>query len=473
MDAQLSQLFPIALSSTHHAQIREHLHSVRVGVVDSLLSNLDTPATAQRLGPRVGELHAFLSGLLELSAQSPERFGEIFGHWSLGLMLGSLMGPNPRDDFQRDQLLSNICALRLTQALEDKGSQGRFTTTSDFYDLLRDRRVRVQGADPKRVQWELAQGAVTLRAEGAQEPFAKLPLPLATPGLAPHVSLEPLPRSEPWGVPIVDNRRLLSLLGSEQHDPDTGEPTAGWEPLTMKESTTAAHGIIKDLWPEVLDWAGALLTAFVDMNAPPRKSVHRSASYGAGSPIFLTRVDTPFKHAEDVVHELQHQRMFLTLNTSDYGLWHDSRQIFVSPYRSDPRPLQGLHLGIHAFLAVNRFRLRVMERMGFTPERRHHLFNLHRTNLFSFRTMLEHEQLSAHGRAVFVEYARELISQHKLIEAFVTPEMNEAFNRRMGEHTDKVRASGAALVNDSPDYMNWEQTVEKSIRFVKDEGGTL
>jgi hypothetical protein len=199
--------------------------------------------------------------------------------------------------------------------------------------------------------------------------------------------------------------------------------------------------------------------------------VHRSASYGPASPIFVTRVDDPFKHAGDIVHELQHQRMHLIMDTSAFGKWNDPTQNTASPYRSDPRPIRGLHLGIHAFLAVNRLRLRQHARAESPDEHYRYLLNAHRINLFTFRTLLEFEDIRPHGRPMFAEYARELIAQHELIEPMASREMSETFDTHMRAHIQAVAGRASEkILNTGPEFMDWAEIAKIAARYAEREG---
>ena len=92
-------------------------------------------------------------------------------------------------------------------------------------------------------------------------------------------------------------------------------------------------------------------------------------------------------HAEDVVHEVQHHRLLLFASETHFKTWNDLRQIYVSPYRPDPRPLRGLYIGLHAFLAVNKLKKRLLEEGGAPENLIPEVIDTHYKNLFVFRTI--------------------------------------------------------------------------------------
>ncbi|MCP3102943.1 HEXXH motif-containing putative peptide modification protein [Myxococcus sp. K15C18031901] len=463
-------LYPVALDASMQSQVGERIRTFRATTMDSLLGQLQTPETSARLGAeRASCVQGFINELLELAQHAPEQLTELMSHWGSFALLNAISAPATRVETQLDNLLGNLQALLIGRYLRGQGisPQVRFTTPPRAYDLRRNVLLEVPGAAAgQKVEWSFSQGSLALRHGDTTLPATALPL-----GAGGPVSERPLTWSKSWNIPLIDENALLGITGTTPQELQKEVADPDFRPLSLHDSAEAAYTIVRDLWPEMLDWSPQLFTALVDMNGPPTRHVHRSASYGPGSPIFVTRVDDAFKHAEDIVHELQHQRMSLIMDTSAFGTWDDPRQIAASPYRSDPRPLRGLHLGIHAFLAVNRLRLRQHARAGFPADRFRYMLNAHRTNLFSFRTLLHHEDIREHGRPMFAEYARELVAQHELIEPMVTREQNESFDHHMREHIAAVAGRASEkLINMSPEYMDWNETARLAARYAEKEG---
>ena len=151
-----------------------------------------------------------------------------------------------------------------------------------------------------------------------------------------------------------------------------------------------------------------------------------SGSFGPGQPIYLSRVTKPLLHAEDLIHEVQHLRFSLTVSAEEwFGRWNDRQNVFISPYRSDLRPVAGIHLGLHAFFAVTEFGLRTLNKPSLGQVSLRWLYETHLRNLFAFHTIASHEILSSDGKAYYRELGRGLGSQHRRIEALIGPAQQE------------------------------------------------
>lgn len=460
-------LFPTPLDKEGKARARGVLNSRLAGNLDRLLGLLQRPESLSRVGDRAQEMRSLFAEVLELSTSAPDSFSEFLGHWSTAFLLGQLLGTEPLDARLVDQLLGNVTALLICLRLEGAipASAARFITPQTFYCLARGVRlqVRVPSTSAGRVVWEFSDSRVSLWLEGAPVPFAQVPLPLR--GEGSFIAATPLPISRRWGVPVVEDCELLGVLGSHvSQAPVDAAARHGWHPMPLVESLDAAHATLAELWPEVLDWGEVLLPAYVDMGGASNRWVRGSSSYGAGSPIFLSPVEQAFKHAEDIVHELQHVRMSLLFDTSGFGSWEDLSLRFFSPYRSAPRPLNGLHLGIHSFLAVNRLRLLAGRKAPLESTLRNQLLATHRRNLWAFRTVLEFEQIAPHGRPLMAAMARELVVQHGEIEPMVDAGVSERIDDEFRTRAAAVQAR-APVLNTSRPYMAWEQIIEIATRY--------
>lgn len=273
---------------------------------------------------------------------------------------------------------------------------------------------------------------------------------------------EDLPRVPSWGIPIFER---IEELGMREILPAADDPGylgyQDFRPLTLAESLEGAHRLLQEIWPAEIAWAKVLVPAFVDLGGPPSPVVHRSETYGANSPIFLSKADVPLTHAMDVVHELQHIRLNLLLPATAFGGWNDRRQRFISPYRKDPRPSRGLVLGLHAFVAVNEVGLRAARSAGFTEGLAKSMFQTHRMNLFTFRTLLEHEELEEPGRRLLSEIAAALAAQHAEIEAAAPAGSPAKLDQGMRKHCATVKANAVELgtgelLNAGEEYFDWD-----------------
>jgi hypothetical protein len=240
-------------------------------------------------------------------------------------------------------------------------------------------------------------------------------------------------------------------------------PSAGKEGtcLPLAESLGLAAERFATLWPEIVVWARVMVPVYVDQGTPGDLNTHYSASTGCGSPIFFGRGVDPFRHAEDLVHELQHSRFLLLTPTRAFGSLSNREARFASAYRRDPRPLRGLLLGLHAFLGVNELRLRALRAGQSDAVDRRVLLKSHRANLFAFRTLARHDHIAPEGQALFAAFGAALAEQDEAIESAVTDEMKRTFDAGLAEHIAAAQqAAGAPLDNVAPEYRNWKAIVE-------------
>lgn len=272
-------------------------------------------------------------------------------------------------------------------------------------------------------------------------------------GVAPETA-------ERWRLPCFDD---VEALGLERFDPDPGDPRyrpePGWTALSFTGGLDSAHDLLAELWSEEIDWLTAMVPAFVDMGGPPSRWVHRSGSYGAGSPIVLSKVDEALKHAEDLVHELQHERFHLLADVATLPCWNDRRQVYVSPYRSDPRPLRGVLLGIHAFVAVNELRLRAAAAGVESEKLAERLLNTHLLNLFAFRTLHDHERFEGAHRRLFADLAAALVRHHPAVLELAPPGALTSCHAAIVRHAERLRGV-EGIRNLGPEVLAWSDIAE-------------
>lgn len=478
MEKILSLSFP-ALSVEDKVRLRQIIRAQRAQTLNDVLGKAKSPELSERLGARVPEIQRFLAELVSLFKQNPDLFWQVLDRWPAPFLLSRLMldPEGPDDPDHLDQLVSNLNAIMLFERLcgsAPADAPATYVTRSDecgrVHGLMHGMALefRGEGFRKKEIQWDCAPGEISVRFVGQAEPEFTIPLPVRDnpyfqfiPGAtAEAVSFPVIKETAVFGKPVTRN------IGAYPLDDDgVNNNEAGWRPLPLHDSLTQAQGVIKELWPEALDWAEALIPAFVDMGAPPGP-VRFSSSYEPGSPIFMSRIDDPLIHAEDVVHEVQHHRLFLFAGTPHFKSWTDRRQLYVSPYRPDPRPLRGVLIGMHAFLTVNELkRRRLVERKETSEQLVREMADIHYKNLFAFRTVLEHEEFGELGRELFKQMGRFLASHHEVVRSRATPGLELPFQEQVASHIAAVQTGTPELKNTSPGYRDWDETARLAAAF--------
>lgn len=473
METILNFSFP-QLSVEDEVQLRRAIRAQRAQVLNNTLEKAKSPELLERLGERVLGVHAFLGEMIFLSSANQDLFWQVTDHWSTSFLLSRLFDQQgPTDPAQLDKLISNLNGLLLFERLLNGAPgerSGFYTTHADahgrIHGLLHDFSLEFkdEGFRGKTVEWSCSPAEAAARIAGEDEPEFTIDLPMRD---NPFVALVPLASSETTGFPVLEETvvwgRPKTLL--EGNYENSENPEAGWNPLTLKESIAKAQVVIRNVWPEAFGWVETLIPAFVDMGAPPSKSMRFSSSYDPGSPIFMSRVDNHLAHAEDVLHEIQHHRLLLFADTPHFKCWRDFRQIYASPYRQDPRPLRGLIIGVHAFLTVNELKKRVHEQEGGSDSLHRDMTETHYMNLFAFRTILEHEEFGDYGKQLFGQMARALAEHHTFIRSVATPDMGDFAERKILDHIAVVEKQSSEIQNTSPLYRNWDETARLAASY--------
>lgn len=474
MEKILSFSFP-PLSIEDKVQLRRVIRAQRAQTLNDILGKAKSPEMLERLGERVSEIHRFLGEMVMLSKQNPDLFWQVLDRWPAPFFLSRLMldPEGPDDPDQLDQLVSNLNALLLFERLcgsTPPDTHATYVTRTDehgrVHGLLHNASVefRDEGFRKKVVQWDCTPTEVSVRFVGRECPAFTVPLPIQDNPFFHFVSVA---SAETVSFPIITETTVFGkpvtrFIGAYSRD-DNGE--TAWNPLTLDDSLTQAQEAIKELWPEALDWAETLVPAFVDMGVPPGP-IRFSSSYEPGSPIFMSRIDNPLIHAEDVVHEIQHHRLFLFAGTPHFKSWRNLGRFYVSPYRPDPRPLRGLIIGMHAFLSVNELkRRRLVERRENSELLVREMVEIHYKNLFAFRTILEHEEFGELGRELFKQMAQTLTEHHAVVRSKATPMSEEPFQELVADHVAAVQKESSELKNITLEYRNWDQTARLAADF--------
>jgi HEXXH motif-containing protein len=331
-------------------------------------------------GERDGPLEAWAGGIAALLRDDQDRGRALLEHWSVEFLLARAASGTSRAH-------GDLACGLLGVALRD-GAPALRATVAVRVD--RDGAVPCHPAGARVVvapgapagPFELDAG----RANGARLPFAR-------------------PRG--WNVPVVPDDPAASLVA----EAFGSAPPADRDAVpALADELDAAAEILAMLWPDTIAWLELLVPAFIEV-APVARGQTLSGSFGPGRPVYLSASGDPFALAENLVHELQHLRLGLHAMEAYATRWNDEGAAFASPYRPDPRPLRGLHLGLHAFLAVNELRLRAAARGTDAPRRLRDAARSHDLNLDAHRTLARHERFSPAGERYWDEVGAVLAAQ--------------------------------------------------------------
>jgi hypothetical protein len=447
----------------------------RFQTLKDILAKAKSGQLAGDLGSRAAEVCHYLSELVSLSKQAPERFWQFLDFWATPFCISRLAYTDAvHDEGHRDHIINNLSAILLLERLQNGGpadAPATYVTRADEFarvaGLARLSWVKFQDESfaGRAVEWRCSPGAASVWLEGKDEAEFTLPIPAQS-----NRFVEVIPFANPMagrfpilGEPVLFGKPVNRFMGAYEN---TGRIEAS--PLPLEESLAQAQDTLGEVWPEALEWRDLFIPAFVDLGVPPNR-MRLSTSYETGSPVFLGRVDDPFFHAEDLVHEIQHHRLFLFADPRNFKSWRDERQNYISAYRHDPRPLRGLIAGLHAFLTVNELRRKAMERQQGREGLRAQMTVLHYENMFTFRSVVEHEEFGEVGRALFEQMAGTLAEHHSLVTTWTTPEAERVTDARIAGHVALVQGEAVKLnvemKNASPAYRNWGETARIAARF--------
>jgi hypothetical protein len=475
MEKIVSFNFP-QLTPEDNGLLRKMLKVQRYEILKNILDKAKSSELSDQLGTQGTEVLQRLGEIVSLSKQNPERFWQVLNHWATPFCLARLLSTEDLQDVNhREQIIKDLNSILLFERLfSDKPTcdSAIYVTHTDEYGRIAGllKGVSLEFKDKsfqqKKVEWRCSPEKVSVFVSDQTEAAFDLAMPIAD---NPYFEFVPLASAVTGNFPILEEATIFGkpverLIGNFKEATETN-----WHSLTLKDSLTQAQEILRDLWPEVLEWADAIIPAFVDLGTPPNR-IRLSNSYEPGSPIFMGRVDNYFFHAEDLVHEIQHHRFFLFADVPHFKSWKDLRQLYVSPYRPDPRPLRGLLIGLHAFLTVNELRKREIVAHQSTDEQLlEQMVGLHYENLFAFRTLLEHEEFGALGRQLFKQLAHTIAEHHSLIKSFIKPKIEDAYEDKLHRHTLMVQQEATKvkteLKNASTIYRHWNETAQLAANY--------
>jgi hypothetical protein len=471
----LSFDFP-KLSLEDKLLFQRYLRARRAELLNSILAVAKSPESAEKFGAHFLVIKRFLSELIFISQKSPDDFWRLLDHWSTTFLLDQLFfDTKSYTPEQLHRLVNNLGALLLFDRLCRRDAP----TTNAVYTITVDANGQIPGLshnlviqfqDPKwrqqTLEWHCTNKEVTVCRVGSDQTEFKLPLPVPT---NDYFALRALAWGEVLNVPIFDEEAIIGKPDTRLESPYAfSQPEHNIDQwLRPNYTLKMAQDLLATEWPAVLDWVEMSVPAFVDMGVPLDNYTHYSGSHGPGTPIFLSQIDAndPLLHAEDLVHEVQHHRLFLFVEHSPFKCWNDLEQCYISPYRSDPRPLRGLIIGLHAFLTVNELRIKLLGEK--TPPESHvfQMLNSHCQNLFTFRTLLEHEEFHNAGRQLFAEMGQVLVRQDALLQKMVTPEIQQRVDGLISHHAQRVQQQITGIKNVEAKYQDWKEIVQIAANF--------
>ncbi|MQA31135.1 MAG: hypothetical protein GEU82_15095 [Luteitalea sp.] len=446
----IHSLFPECLTGAECQDIQSRLTAGRFRTLTAATRRALATGGRGGFSTYIGD---FLQALNRLLQDDAERAAELAGHWSVDFFLPAAADSDLAARDAASRLLPSLLCERLsdgTSPLMGLGFETRCLEDGALPAFIPQGRIFIRGVSSplEWLHWECGAGTATVWRASDPSINQTIPVPLSLSAVSPGVQFYPFHDLDPWKLPLIPSGEEALLLNASQPEyaAPEGDHTEDSGTVPVARSLVEAHDILLRVWPEVVDWAKALIPAIAEVPAPSGSNTHFSGSFGPGLPIYLSGVRDPLFHAEDLLHELQHQRFHLAIPSEAwFERWHDGG--FISPYRADPRPLSGLHLGLHAFVGVNEFRLRALEAGISSVISPSELLRTHRQNLFVMRTVLTHERLSADARRYYATMAHALQRHGRLIESMVDEETAGRVDARFEEHIARVRA-------DAPDAEN-------------------
>lgn len=408
-------LWPESLGASEAEQIRDRIELTRAARVAHYMNSVFA-----RRSEAILRESALIFALEGLAVRDPSAASVMVKHWSVPYLLGRALKSEELSEKCVDVALGSIAYTELLARLQTKGTihtpiQFKLVAGPSGWiaALTENGKFRFKG---------IGEGALSIRIDNAKVhvhnetrnlssvfPCLDNPRP-------DWLEFDPLPKARNCNsLVIVEDPHIASAFV-------TAPPQANQKPnaslsLSLAESVSVGVEFISEILPAAIDWLNLLTPAIVRLNSPGASGTRLSGSFGAGLPIHLSQVEDPWFHAEDLVHELQHQRFnYIVHGDNWFGRWNDKATKFLSPYRQDPRPLSGLHLGLHAFLAVNELRLRRAGCKGENVSWFAELLQTHLHNVFSYRSAIAHEELGSYASAYYAEVSEALWRQQQELD---------------------------------------------------------
>lgn len=170
---------------------------------------------------------------------------------------------------------------------------------------------------------------------------------------------------------------------------------------------------------------------FVEINRYLKKIVplgtddkaHRSASYAeAFGAVYMGLVPgephPEFSVLEGLIHEWSHNKANLARNLAPLVL-NGNEEAYYSSYRPDPRPIEGIFLGVHAFVPTVRVFLEAFGCGAIDPNARiAKVFSMHLKNESALEVLSKYLKPSEEGGKYLEEIAHEHSRNAALIDAY-------------------------------------------------------
>lgn len=402
----------------------------------------------------------FCQDLLRVVERDPEQLWTVLDQWAHAFALHRIVAPPAQEPAWRSAV-ANLATLHLLDALDRSGEDARgpwMTTVNDRGGLLDLRglaRIQLPFPPGTTVVWTREEGQVVARADAHPGAVLRFSAPLRGRAASWY---RPLPMARGWQIPIVESG----------HEAGMDEDRPGVEPspplLPLAESLPRAHALVASVFPDAVQWAQTLIPAFVSLGVPPNLKTNRSESYQAGEPIFLALTTDPAEHAEAVIHELQHHRFRLfDAYATPFAGTRDPDYRFISPFQAGPRRLWGLHLALHAFVAVNELHLRCWRR-GLQTQTLLRTYYSHVANLFCFRCIAELDRPGEAGVGYLVEVATLLLEQERTLAAVPEDERGR-MEQKLADHNCRVAEANPGVVNAAACYRDVAETLALARRI--------
>ena len=217
----------------------------------------------------------------------------------------------------------------------------------------------------------------------------------------------------------------LSVLDTTSWAANLLAPDVAWLPRVTGDRTVVASErsvSAQVLLRKFLPWISADRAAFTPRIVPVTMHEGRLLSWTSSSllgTIFVTDHPDIGLLAEQLVHEISHTRLFLVQMIDDLLVedfpnqsWTDAR--FYSPWRREPRPLNGILHGVFVFDAIAQFWFNVLTTSDALPELkltgRRRLGQLVGQLAGGVESLARHGRFTASGQAVFNRLAERLHS---------------------------------------------------------------
>ena len=253
----------------------------------------------------------------------------------------------------------------------------------------------------------------------------------------------PFALSASWGIPVLVDDPTMTFVPEAHGARDIVTSRANF--VTMLDK---AHRLLTEAWPASVSWLKCLVPAFITVLSP-RVGLTLSGSFGPGKPIYLSCEEDEIVLSQNLVHELQHLRLGLCAMTEFAARWEEEQCIFISPYRLDARPLRGLHLGLHAFLAANELVLRLARNSATPASLLWQVVQTHQRNIFAYNTLKQHECFTTIGTPYLEELSSVIYRQNHHLHQVTTPASFREARRRTEKHIRSVIASTGGPLDNS------------------------